>query len=511
MARKLTYNINRFDQGMSGDIRDTSNPLKFAWIQHLDIYRKATEAHVMPGYVADQTFDGNATGLKLYDVRAINYYDGRVVAVGTKLDGTGSKLFHKTAPTDASWEDGIFGTSVEGTDNLAPHTWLVGGATNLFFITTAGTVTYASRYNGTSISDKVATLISVAPTDISKNLIIERSLLDPSIQYVNTGGLNNNIGSVSGATFTVSARTAGDVADDVQSGDDIIGIASSLNFPSRAQLLLWDSASLLIEQKVNLGQGRVYALGYPHSTWVAVVNEGLDTRVSGLNEQANNDASFSIKVPSGGTAETIYRTTASTNTGGEIIPLRGRLRDAMTFYARVPKDSTPTAYYEGVWAVGKASATSPLAISIPFDTSSLGEIESICNIGNHFYFIHGGDYSVSRLDTFETGAYDVPATIETLFYGSDSPYLKELNGISVTTENLPSGASVQLQYRTDQDNAWTTLGTSNTTGTQRHSFTRAAGTPIGRFQEIQFRIVFTGKIVVKNIHIQITETDSLSY
>lgn len=510
MARTLTYNINRFDQGMSGDIRDTSNPLKFAFIQHLDIYRNPSEAYVLPGYIADQAFDGNANGLKDYRVRAINYMDGKVVGVGRKADNTGSKLFYKDTAEGATWLNGLFGSSIEGTDNLASNTWLAGNTSNTFFITEAGGTTYVSRQSGGSITDKNATIL--ATTGINKDLVVERSFLDSSIQYVNKGGLDSGVSSISGSTFTVTAKSTSGGVSDIQSGNDTIGLGVSINFPSRAQLLQWDSASLLIDQKINLNGGRMKAVGYPSGLWYGVVNEGLDASVGGLNEQSNNEASFSIKAVSGVTTETIYRTTAPTSTNGDIMPVRGLLRDASLFYARVPKDTTPTAYYEGLWAVGKATMNSPLAISIPFDTASLGAIASVCNFGNHYYFVHGGDHSVSRLDSFETGTYDVPATLETLFYGADTPNLKGLKGLSILTENLPpSAASVEVQYRTDEDSTWTSMGTSAIAGKQKHDFTRAAGVPIGRFKEIQFKIILTGKVVIKGIRIAIEETDSLSY
>jgi hypothetical protein len=512
MSRKIPYNHTRFDGGMTDSPRDTTDLTKFALIKHIDIYRDSSRMFVMPGYIDDMSIGGDADGMKIYDIRAINYLrSGLVVAVGTKADGTGSALFYKNAPTDAEWDFGTSGTPIEGTDNIAPHTWLAGTQDNTFWITTAGTTTYISRQVSGSITDKYATIIAAVPTNISKKLVTERSFLDASVQYVNKGGLDSGVTSIDGSTVTINAKTTDGIPDDIQSGNDVIGLATNISFPSRAQLLLWDSASLLIDQKNNFGSGRIHALGYPSNFWVGVVNEGLDAGVGGLTEQANGDASMSIKVASGGTTELLYRITGATNTNGEIIPIRGIYRDAMTFYARVPQDATPTTYHEGVWAVGKADVSSPLAISIPLDTGSLGVIESICNFGNHWYFIHGGDYSISRLDDMNTGTFDVPATIETLIYGAESPYQKELNGVSIVTEDLPSGASVVCKYRIDENSAWTTMGTSNTTGTRRHSFTKAAGVVIGKFQEIQFQFTLTGRIVVKNLQVVITETDNLPY
>jgi hypothetical protein len=219
---------------------------------------------------------------------------------------------------------------------------------------------------------------------------------------------------------------------------------------------------------------------------------------------------MSIKVASGRTAETMYRIYGATTTNGKIMPYRGKYRDAMLFYARVPTDATPTTYRQGIWAVGKCQIDSPLAISVPFDTSSLGEVNAVANFGAHYYFVHAGDGSISRLDT-PSGTYDVPATLETLMYGADSQNLKELNGISILTENLPASASIEVSYRTDTDSVWTSLGTSSTTGTQTHNFTRVAGVPIGKFREIQFRITATGKIVLKSYKVSINELDDLPF
>jgi hypothetical protein len=100
---------------------------------------------------------------------------------------------------------------------------------------------------------------------------------------------------------------------------------------------------------------------------------------------------------------------------------------------------------------------------------------------------------------------------ESLVFGANSPNYKKLNGISVHTENLPASGSVVVKYRTDQDSAWTTIGTSSTTGTQVHNFTRNGATQIGRFQEIQFRVEVTGNAPVKNIHIALEEQDTTPY
>ena len=96
MSQTLTYNHSRFDGGMTDDIRNLSDQTKFAYLSHLDIYRDQGSVFTMPGYVAENGFDGDPEGVKTHDLRAFYFSSTpNIYAVGTKADGTGSKLFQR--------------------------------------------------------------------------------------------------------------------------------------------------------------------------------------------------------------------------------------------------------------------------------------------------------------------------------------------------------------------------------------------------------------------------------
>jgi hypothetical protein len=257
---------------------------------------------------------------------------------------------------------------------------------------------------------------------------------------------------------------------------------------------------------------RGYAIGYIEGAWGIVHEQGLFNNTGSVI--GNGIASVGVSLISGESVVKLWEKTGFIGarfTENDIIPIKGGYTSTMLAHVRMATNVAKTEYLSGVFAIGRNNINSSISVSQLLDTSSLGVIENVYNSGRRFYFAHSNDGSVSRLQRFDTGTYDVPATIETLIYGADSPFLKELNGISVITEDLPSGGSVVCSYRTDEDSAWTTMGTSNTTGTRKHNFTKANGTPIGRFQEIQFRIVITGKTSVKNIMVAVTETDDLPF
>lgn len=506
MARTKDYFHYRFDGGMTDEPRNTTDLSKLAYISHLDIYRDQNRMFVMPGYVDDMNDGSTATGMKQYDIRAFRYYSGGLFAVGTKTGGSGSKLFSKATPTTASW---TAVTGGEGTDNLATFTFLNGtGSTAQHYLTVDGAGDLNTSYfDGTSVTDS-HTQVQALGGNPADGVASETRAYNDGIYYTK-GGLTG-LGRLNGATNTINEKTTALFPYDYATGDEQIGIFGFRTFPSRAQLLLWDSASLLIDQRVEFGTGRGACIGYVNGIWVGVVNEGLDTRASTFFAgEVNSNASFSIKAATGASAETIYQERGATNTNGIIKQLDGRYRDAMLFYARVPQNDAGTTFKQGIYAIGKTNIGSPLAVSVLMDTSTLGLVECYHNFGQHHFFGHNEDGSISRLDT-ENGTYDVPATIETLIYGADTPYLKGLNRVSLTTENLPSGASVLCEYRTDVDTAWTSMGTSNTTDKQVHNFTKKSdGTVLGRFREIQFRLTLTGRIVVKNLYISIEELNDL--
>lgn len=499
MSRKRIYNTNRWSGGMSDDIRNTNDLSKCARASHLDIYRDPNQMYVMPGYVSDNAFDGSPTGAKVYNFRALHYQGGgfNLAAIGNKADGTGSKLFLKSSPTAAEWT--VLG-SAEGVDNLYDGTYLHLGD-QFYYVTQAAGTNYVTRSTNTTVDDKHVTLGAYTMfgnlvTEKTKNNLVYGTKANTGIDQLTT-------------TVALGAKTSALVIGDIQDANDYLAIFGNRIRPNTAGLLIWDQAGVLIDQNILFGSGVGTVIGFPSGVYVGVLSEGLTQQsIAQTANEANGRFAMSVKAANGASVETLYRIYADDNTDSDIQPTRGKYHDAMIWYAKIPKNSGD---YEGVWACGKGDINQPMGISILFDTSSLGRMRRVYNFGSHYFFLHDDDGSVSRLDNFETGTYDVPATYETLVYGADTPFLKQFEGLSVVTENLPASASVQVEYRTDEQTAWTSLGVSNTTDKQKHSFTKASGLPIGKFQEIQFKLTFTGRIVIKNLILSLVETDDLPF
>lgn len=504
MSRKIVKTINSFYGGITDELR-SGDYTKCAHVSHFDIYRDPNRLYPMPGYVSDENDGSTSDGMKVYNLRGFWADSGNLYAVGNKSNGTGTKFFSKASAETASWSAMANG---EGTDDLADNTFMFspnsGG--NFFVVTNAGGSTYVANYqNGVGVTDKYATLQSTVTT---LPHVVEFSF--NNTYYFNTG--QDDVASTVKASTTITdpAKDTSQYITDVQSGDELVGLMGFRFYPYKAQLQLWDAASALADQKIEFGDGRESALGNVSGVWVAAIANNLVAN-SINDDYANGEYSLDIRYASGGGYKPLTRLFAATNTNGKLLPIRGKHKNAMLFYARIPQDATPTTYKEGVWAVGQVREGMPLALSLLLDTSDLGSIEAHYTFGKHHYFGHGGDGSVSRLDAIDDGTYDVDAEYHSLFFGSENPYMKELDGIAVLTEDIPSGASVTVYYRFDENDSWSSMGSSSTAGAEKHKFTRNSdGTPIGKFREIQFRLVVSGKVIPKSIIVSYNETDDLN-
>lgn len=509
MARKRIYNHIRFDGGMTHDNRNTSDLSKSSFISHIDIYRENHRAYVMPGFESVNGFDENENGIKLYDLRAFSdsINVNHIYGLGTRSDGTGSKIFMINDKAGATqWTAGGDILAVEGAGTITTRPFLVWDNPKLLYpINNAGILNIAT--NGVSSYDTYAPTGS--PIQSADRYTVEKGF--NGTVYVS----NPSLGGLRSITRTAltSAKTVSGSTYDHATGDYTIGIVQFQADPIRGSVVIWDAASLLADQNVRLKNVTPTAIGYVKGSWVIGFRNGINDS-SSTSGGSNGQSTFGVIVISGETPHRIWEYRcfpATVYTESDQFAIKGEYNGAMLFYTRVATTANKSSFLSGIFAAGSNNINSPIGVSQLLNTESLGIVENAYNFGSRFYFAHNSDGSISRLQRFDTGTYDIPGYIETLFYGADSPHNKTLEGISVVTENLPSGASVEVQYRKDENDSWVSLGVSNTTDKQVHNFTRVAGVPIGKFREIQFKIIINGKVILKSYLVSITEEDDLSF
>jgi len=523
MARKLTYNTTRFDGGMTDNVRILDDVSKCAFSSHFDIYSSPEELRVMPGYVADEGLGADPIGMRDYKVRAFNFTGGALRCAGELAAGGGTKVFAKNLLSATFFtDDWVAGTSTSHTTNseatsaiqARPLAALYGRFNTEVHVTTAN----SGSFRITRIAGGGAT--TEAYFDIARSVLNPITVIDgigsrSDRVYMNVEStLIQDTGSAGSSALSMLGAWAGSstLTRPFSMYESVRGMWYLVRTASNyCELRLWDRESTLNDLSIPLPNTTGGVVGEAGGAVVVVANEALGdaTELTSTDARPNGSVGFSVKVFDGYSFATPFRQIVPTPVGSLMVALGQHYKGSILFYARFATNSAGTTFREGIWALGRRDPNRPVALSLLMDMNSLGQFNGYRTFENHHYFAHGTDWRISRLDRFDTGTYDVPATYETLFYGAGTPFLKGLEGITVRSQTLPSGATIEVQYRTDPDGTWTSMGTA--TSGKKHNFTRANGVPIGRFQEIQFRIIATGKIVITGISVGLTESDDLPY
>lgn len=508
---------------MTNDLRDLRDTSKFAFVSHFDIYTEPHQMKVMPGWKTDDHVLGDAEpgGLKDYKIRAFaNRNVGQLVAVGNKADGTGSKVWFKTDNAGETRADGDFwaeklnssSDEVEGDANLLPPrrtNMYFSSSTDVIYPVIVGTDTHIASADlsggAGAVDESAATLSSTAIDSDGPRMVFERGS-NGTVYFTKTGV--SDLASITGAdTVNLNIKSTSDGVTDIHSFGSLFLIAVRDFQNLSTNLIMWDFG--LDQQVVVVPNSNGAVVGTVGDTPIVVTEQFLQTSLTNTGRVSNNLKSFVVRAVLGNSTETIYRFETDSTESGRLLPLRAEHKGGFLFYARVPADADGTTYREGVWCVGRKNQNSSIAVSLLLDTSSVGEMNGFLQAGNRMFLAAGEDWGVYQLDDYINGDYDIDATAETLLYGSETPYEKQLEGVTIMTDPLASGESVSLHYRTSVNDSWTLMGTS-TTG-ERHNFTTANGSPIGKFQEIQFKLTASGKITVRSMVTLLNELDDIVY
>jgi len=266
-----------------------------------------------------------------------------------------------------------------------------------------------------------------------------------------------------------------------------------------AELHIWDTVNDDPVAVIEWGSGRFQWLESINGDYLGITAENL------LREDylENGTREMVLRVSSGGVPRfvTKFYGQATLGSGNEAAtnPVTWKRSDEFLFYTRIATNAGATTFEEGLWSVRKSS-TGKYALTLAYDTSSLGEVLTWIGIGDHAYFVHGETSSVSRINTSES--YTETSSFDTL-YNPQMPtndYFKDkiLNSFRIKSEPLPSAGQIVVKYRTDEASSWTTIATITTDNLITYEITNeeATGNELPDFKEIQFRLESTGGAVI---------------
>lgn len=479
MAQVFIQTITRFNGGISDDPRQPS-PTQFAVARHFDIFTYPEKLKPFRNFEADQTFDSSASGLKAYGITDfLKAGDGKIYAIGNKLNDTGSKIFYKSSETGLSWTSSSTAETVSsvhaGSFSHIPrqgNIYFFAGTNYLMNVTvnTGGAIPDSQVFTTSDVITSVAKGITAKNANhytaynnwvVNASDTIEGEVLELPDEY-NITSLENY-----GNYLAIACEPVGDVGE--------------------SKVFLWDLVSDDVTEQINWGAGHLKVIANVDGRLIGVTDEYIS------KDSGNDRGRMVIRAYQGGEPVVIKEVESMAKVSNAIRSYREVRGGKFYFYAKIAIDTAGSSFNEGIWAFGRKTSSDSYALTVDTIVQEVttGGIQGFADIGSFRYVSHSGNGSIFR--TSDTETYTYTSSYESQIYGDPSRN-NQLLAVALSYEPLISGASITLKYRVNQETTWTTIMTDNILNSMSKIGTIEVPTQrnFKAFREIQFRIESTG-------------------
>ncbi len=479
MGKITTTKINRWDGGVSGDIREQI-PNKFARSQHFDILTNPKRLTPYRSTITDEV--SKTPGIVRFVEGNSQFWgmgDGEAGATGK------AKVYYKngTDPTITDWT--VFSsqsTSAQKDESFGFYKdflyWFA-GSTLLQRLDTNGGGTPVTAYQTLTSFSTVAEPV-LHPAD--------------NIMYMFT---DNIVHTLNNTTWTEGALTLPDnlkITSATAYGDFLaIGCSPKNTGEENSIVYLWDRDSSLstISQKIDFGKSDLRHIAVLDGLLIGIMDRYLTASTSIF------DPSFQVRVASGSGSILLHDIISDTIPTSLNLNSNKFIEDnKLYFTASHKKDGILS---EGIWVLTKNSL-GEFIITLDYieeDVSGTNPFQGIYKYRGYWWIAHSADGSVNQTDT--TANYTFTSIYESLVFGKPE-MTNDLLSATITTLALPTAGQVVLKYLKDEDidgQDWagtsTTIFTNTTDNSIRHTAVNdSTGTTLPKYKEIQFRIESTG-------------------
>lgn len=487
-----------FSEGGIADSPRSAGVGQTALCSTFDIFSDPAKITPYRSSLAQQT-SVSVADLSAYDVRHFQLgLDGKEYGLG--VSSTFPQILRKSTPISGNWDKPatsagnavrVLGAFIEwqtafwffeGTNKLSK--WAIGGA----------------------VTDGVATLSQTITTVAQGCVGPDNNLY---VFYNNQVARVSPAGVVTDAVLTALPSDMR-ITSVARYGDKLaIGMAygtSATATPSgRSQVFLWDMVTTTtVSDVIDWGDGALMVLGNIEGQLVGVTDKYLSSNLGASN------GSMVVRVWAGGIPRVHKEIVAN-----QIVTLGRFLQDVviknnkMYWVASVPfgsSTSTESTFHLGIWVFGRKNMNGNFALALDYVEENVSSsnfyINSFGAAGDYWFINHSSTFAVHS--TLNTATYSFTSIVESPIlntiallrghYIGDSSITKQLNGVTVNFVPLPSGASVTLKYRKNEETSYTTIFTYSTTSGISHSAINieSSGAVLPQYKEIQFRVESTG-------------------
>jgi len=286
-----------------------------------------------------------------------------------------------------------------------------------------------------------------------------------------------------------------------------IACVDKTSFGMYSVVYLWDRDSSLatLTERIDFGEGEIKHIANLNNKLIAVMNFYLYTAADYISI---DNPRVLIKQANQNFAVTINEILADDEVADteDLWDTRFISGDKLYFPATIPFNSDTR---EGIWVIDEFGK-----VTLDFIEEDAGDYQGILRVGNSWWIAHSDDGSIQRSDNAKAYSTTLSSVYESLIFNAgDSSQIKELKGVTVSTEKLPTAGQVVLKYRIDGGTTWIPIFTETTNNSIEHSAVNieATGVELPQFKEIELQINSTGGAVITGLGFDCELTDSRIY
>jgi len=493
--------IDRWDGGIINDARDPrENVAKL--VSNFDIVKNPRK--MTPHNSSESGDDTSALERQNFAIALRTGTTYSLYALGVKSGASTAEVYYKDINTggsndlgDNSWTETANNESSAGA-----------GEFNLFVYYAKTGMIYGSRVGrfiweydpagSTAWNDSDADLTSY--TNIGQGLVHSKD----DILYV---PYDNKIAKNDNGTWTTTALTLPShlVITSISEYGNYLAIACApLSGFGNSIVYLWDRDASLetLSESIDWGTGSLMILGEIDGELVGISQVGGAATITANMPGPSTAGSFGDRVIfrrlAGNKAVKFLELTGGSNTTK--LPIAKQKIDNRLYFSMLIEYEG--AVRDGVWSLGRNTAESPISLVHERTSNNNTALETGDNpqnfilVGDYVFITYSDSGTMTTTKTTSGSAYAHNAIYRSkVFDAGDSSLKKDLIGVSVMTEYLPSSGSVTLGYRKNEETSYTTILTHDADDEISDSAVNieSSGAALPKdYKEIQFELVATG-------------------
>lgn len=503
MGKQVTTILNRFDGGMTGNLRNSYSSISGNTLiarpdcqlsKHFDIV--STLNKLSPHLAQDDdSFNSNLSATQDTLLLCKFLSAGATSKQYALGDSSGNpRIFIRDSLPTGQWSGS---SAFNGTTY---NQRLFVEYQGVIWIAQNGTHFASYTISGAGVNN---TAQAVTYTDVFQGLVGSDDIM--YIPYYNATA--SYIATKDGATWNLTALTlpVDSIPVAICEYGNYLAIATKPRYiGGRSFIYLWDRDSASWSERIPFGSEYLEAIEEVEGYIVGVGISGTTASVIASKSK------IIVRYATSGMLGAKKIVEIPTTNISTYIADKQKINNRMYFMMTAEIDGVRQA---GIWSICR-NADGGFAISIDrswdhdtaFTASDLPKGFQLLGDYMTISYTIAGTYNIrvtKDATTYPTSAQANLSTFETLkFNAGNSSLKKDLLGITVATEPLPTAGSYSVYYRTDQNTSWTLIFTESTDNSISHSAINieSSGVPLPKdYKEIQFQIIPTGNAAITGL------------